>query len=186
MFPSRSSYIKVRSAHVRLYFSRCILHSGCQCGRLGSWAADCMLKSTAQWTWINIDGAQFYIQACQDANMQAVNCFSLMISVVLFDITGDYQLYYLYLTLLLLEQTYTETNTPRIGTVISAEHQISYWTYIAAANPPIKDLCEENLHKLCINSPVPFQFPVGQTTRAAACIQRSTAKRRTLSRGCRW
>ena len=116
------------------------------------------LKSTAQWTWININGAQFYIQACQDANVQAVNCFSLTISVVLFDITGDYQLYYLYLTLLLVEQTYTETNTARIGTVISEEHQVSYWTYIAAANPPIKDLCEEDLHKSCINSPVPSSF----------------------------
>ena len=44
-----------------------------------------MLKSTAQWSWININGAQFYVQACQDANVQAINCFSLMISVVLIE-----------------------------------------------------------------------------------------------------
>ena len=83
-----------------------------------------MLESTAQWTRINIIGAQFYIQACQDANGQAVNCFSLMISVVLFDIRGNYQLYYLYLAHLLVEQTYTEKHTLKRGAVISEEHQV--------------------------------------------------------------
>ena len=120
------------------------------------------LKSTAQWTWININGAQFYVQACQDTNMQAINCFSLTISVVLFDITGDYQLYHLYLTLLLLEQTYTGTNTPRIGAAVPEEQQVLYWTYIAAANPPIKDLCEGDLHKSCINSLVPSSFQLDE------------------------
>ena len=47
-----------------------------------------------------------------------------MISVVLFDIRGDYQLYYLYLAHLLVEQTYTEEHTPRRDAVISEEHQV--------------------------------------------------------------
>ena len=84
------------------------------------------LKSTAQWTWINIIGAHSHIQACQDANVQAINCFSLTFSVVLFDIRGDYQLYYLYLAHLLVEQAYTEANTPRIGAAISEEHQVHF------------------------------------------------------------
>ena len=85
-----------------------------------------MLESTAQWTRINTIKAQSYIQACQDANRQAIHCFSLMISVVLFDIRGDYQLYYLYLAHLLVEQTYTEEHTLRRGTVISEKHQVHF------------------------------------------------------------
>ena len=77
-----------------------------------------MLKSTAQWTWINIIGAHFYVQACQDANFQAVNHFSLVYSVVLF--------YYWYLAHLSVEQAYTEANTPRIGAAISEEHQVYF------------------------------------------------------------
>ena len=85
-----------------------------------------MLKSTAWWTWINIIGAHFYIQACQDANFQAINRFSLMYSVVLFDNRGDYQLYYLYLAHLLVEQTSTTAKTLRIGAAISEEHQVHF------------------------------------------------------------
>ena len=81
-----------------------------------------MLNSTAQWTWINIIRAHFYIQACQEANFQAVNCFSLIFSAVLFDIRGDYQLKYLYLACLLVEQAYTEA---------------TLWTSITAATWPI-------------------------------------------------
>ena len=85
-----------------------------------------MLKSTAQWTWINIIGAHFYIQACQDANFQAINHFSLTYSALLFDIRGVYQLYYLYLACLSVEQTSTTAETLRIGAVISEEHQVHF------------------------------------------------------------
>ena len=85
-----------------------------------------MLKSTAQWTWINTIRAHFYIQACQDANFQAVNRFSLTYSVVLFDNRGDYQVYYSYLARLSVEQTSTTTETLRIGAAISEEHQVHF------------------------------------------------------------
>ena len=85
-----------------------------------------MLKSTAQWIWINIIGAHFYVQACQDANFQAINCFSLSYSSVLFDSRGDYQIYYLYLACLLVEQTYTGAETLKIDAVIAEEHQVHF------------------------------------------------------------
>ena len=84
------------------------------------------LKSTAQWSWINIIGAHFYVQACQDANFQAVNRFSFTYSVVLFDNRGDYQLYYSYLAHLSVEQTPTTADTLRIGAAISEEHQVHF------------------------------------------------------------
>ena len=85
-----------------------------------------MLKSTAQWTWINTIGAYSYVKACTDANFQAVNHFSLMYSVVFFDIRGDYQLCYSYLACLLVEHTSITTETLRIGAVILEEHQVIF------------------------------------------------------------
>ena len=82
------------------------------------------LKSTAQWTWINITGAHSYIKACTDANFQAISCFSLAYSVVYFDIRGNYQLCYSYLACLSVEHTSITTETLRIGAAILEEHQV--------------------------------------------------------------
>ena len=91
----------------------------------GSKALTCW-KSTAQWTWINIIGAHPYIEACTDANFQAINCFSLAYSDVYFDIRGDYQLYYMYLAHLSVEHISNTTGTLRIGAAILEVHQVLF------------------------------------------------------------
>ena len=85
-----------------------------------------MLKSTAQWTGINTIRAYSYVKACTDANFQAVNHFSLVYSVVYFNIRGKYQLCYKYLAHLLVEHISNTTETLRIGAVILEEHQVFF------------------------------------------------------------